>query len=189
MQVVNVTWQQPTSPPHTGGSMVFARLCIESKSQTASWSIQPFLYSLWQRVAILRNVPPLFPHNSALYYGESRSLSNAWFLGPTWVHVPNGTLTGSAASAQLTTEHPCTLQWGALSPSKLHILMTGSGPHLTHGSLVPLLVHNPNGISIGSAGLTTMKHRQTDHATHSITVDCIYVHSTATRPDNEAKPQ
>jgi len=48
-------------------------------------------------------------------------------------------------------------------------------------------VHNPNGISIGSAvfaGLTTLTDRRTDrpYATPSVTHDRIYVRSTAMRP-------
>ena len=52
--------------------------------------------------------------------------------------------------------------------------------------LGPIRVHNPNSISIGSvvfAQLTTVTDRQperpTDHATRSVTVDRIYVRSTA----------
>jgi len=46
--------------------------------------------------------------------------------------------------------------------------------------LLPTRVHNPNGISVGSAfsaGLTTVTDRPTDHATQSVTTDriCIYV--------------
>jgi len=47
-------------------------------------------------------------------------------------------------------------------------------------------LHNPNGVSIGSAvfvGLTIVTNRQTDHAT-SVTVGRIYVRSTAMRPKN-----
>jgi len=48
-------------------------------------------------------------------------------------------------------------------------------------------VHNPNGISIGSAlfsGLTNVTERPTDHATQSVTIGSIYVHSIAMRPTN-----
>jgi len=35
------------------------------------------------------------------------------------------------------------------------------------------------------AGLATVTNRPTDHATRSVTIDCIYVRSTAMRPKNE----
>jgi len=51
--------------------------------------------------------------------------------------------------------------------------------------LGPTRVLNPNSISIGSAGLTSatdrLTDRSTDHATRSVTIGCIYVHSTAMR--------
>jgi len=37
------------------------------------------------------------------------------------------------------------------------------------------------------AGLTIVICRQTDHATRSVTVGCIYVRSTAMQPKNESK--
>ena len=59
-------------------------------------------------------------------------------------------------------------------------------PHLIHGSLGQPESSNPNGISIGSAvypELTTATDGQTDHATRSVTIDRIYVRSTAMRPN------
>jgi len=60
--------------------------------------------------------------------------------------------------------------------------------------LRPIVVLNPNGISIGSvvfAGFTTVTHwrsdRQTDHDTRSVTIGRIYAHSTAMRPNNNVK--
>ena len=103
-----------------------------------------------------------FPLKTALSHGESGPSTNIWFLWSTWVHIP-------------------------YSPSKLYIHMGGSGPYLIHGSSAPPRVHNPNGISIGSAifaRLTTMTHRQTDHATHSVTIGHIYVHRDAMWPHN-----
>ena len=60
-----------------------------------------------------------------------------------------------------------------LSPSKLPLPMGDLDPHLIHGSLGPPRVHNPNGISIGSAvfaGLTSVTDRTTDHVTRSVTI-------------------
>jgi len=58
--------------------------------------------------------------------------------------------------------------------------------------LGPTQVHNPNGISIGSAifaGLTTVIDQQTDrqsnHSTLSVTLGCTYVRSTAMWPNND----
>jgi len=51
----------------------------------------------------------------------------------------------------------------------------------------PTQLLNPNGISIGSAvfaGLTSVTDRPTDHATRSVTIDRIYVRSTAMRSNN-----
>jgi len=42
---------------------------------------------------------------------------------------PNGISIGSAVFAQFTAECPYTLQWTALSPSKLPLPMGASGPH------------------------------------------------------------
>ena len=57
--------------------------------------------------------------------------------------------------------------------------------HLMHGFLGP--PESSNDISIGSAilaGLTSVADRPTDHATRSVTIDRIYVRSTATRSKN-----
>jgi len=65
-------------------------------------------------------------------------------------------------------------QWDALSHG-------GSGPPSNTWFPGPTRVLNPNGISIGStvfAGLTSVTDRQTDHATQSVTVGCIYVQCT-----------
>ena len=74
--------------------------------------------------------------------------------------------------------------------AKLSLCTGRSGPHLIHGSLGPPRVHNRNGISIGSAvfaGLTTVTDRQTDHATRSVTIGRIYVHSTVMWSRNEVQ--
>jgi len=73
--------------------------------------------------------------------------------------------------------------------------MGESGPLRNTWFLGPSLVLNPNGISTGStvfAGLTSVtdRHRLTNrpterHATQSVTIGRIYVHSTAMRPNNK----
>ena len=126
----------------------------ESKSQAASRSVQPFLHSSRQRLAMLYNGLPVFPLNIALSHGGYWPPSNTWFLGPVRAYNQNGISIGSAVFAQLTAECPYTLQWAAPSPSQLFLGPTG--------------VYNRNGISIGSAifvGLTTVLCRQTDRQT------------------------
>jgi len=59
---------------------------------------------------------------------------NLCFLQHTWVHSPNGKSIGSAISAQLTAECPCTLQWATLSP-KIAPSRGDQDPHLFHDSL------------------------------------------------------
>ena len=61
--------------------------------------------------------------------------------------------------------------------------MGRSGPPSNTWFPGPTQVLNPNGSSIGAAvlaGLTSV----TDHATRSVTISRIYVHSTAMRPNN-----
>jgi len=77
------------------------------------------------------------------------------------------------------------------SPKNLPLPMGGSEPPSNTWCLGPTQVLNPNGISIGSAafaGLTSVTDRQTDrgtdHATRSLTIDRIYVRSTAMRSNS-----
>jgi len=93
---VLVIWQQATLLPHMDGSVVFARSCqcaphliyaslcpYQCKSQTTSWSVQPFLHSLRQRVAILYDVSP-FPPQNCLFPWGIWTPSNTWFLWSIW---------------------------------------------------------------------------------------------------------
>ena len=57
------------------------------------------------------------------------------FLGPTRVHIPNGSSIGLAVFAQLTAESPYTLQRATPFLLKTAPSRMGSEPHLTHGSL------------------------------------------------------
>jgi len=73
------------------------------------------------------------------------------------------------------------------SRKNLPLSMAGSEPPSNTWSLGPTQVLNPNGISIGSAvfaELTSVTDRQTDHAIRSLTIDRIYVRSTAMRSKN-----
>ena len=116
----------------------------------------------------------------------ANTILNLCFLRPTRVHNPNGKSIGSAVSTQLTAESPYTLQWATLSP-KIAPSHGGIWTPSKSWFLGPIRGHNPNGISIGSAvfaGLTSVTDRPTDHATRSITIDRIYVRSTAMRSNN-----
>jgi len=68
----------------------------------ASWSVQPFSHSSWQRVQICNNGLPLFPPKLPLHIGGSWPLSKTQFLGSNRVHNPNGISIGSAIFAGLT---------------------------------------------------------------------------------------
>ena len=65
-------------------------------------------------------------------------LVTSWFLGSTWIHIPNGISIGSVDFEQLTAGSPYKFTMGhPFSPSKLHVCMGDLGPHVTHGSLGP----------------------------------------------------
>jgi len=114
-QVVKVIWQQAALPPYMDGSVVFTRWrqCAshlirdslgppESKFHTASRSVQPFLHSSQQRVAILYNGPPP-PTQNCPSYGGYEPPNNTWFLGPTRLSIPKSISISSAVFAGLTT--------------------------------------------------------------------------------------
>ena len=134
--MAKIIWHKSSSPPHTNGSVVFAR---------------------W--------------HQSAP--------CNTCFLRPRRVHNPNGISIGSAVFAQITAECPHTLQWAAPLPQHCPF-PGGCGTASNIWFLGPTQVLNPNGISIGSAifaGLRTVTDRPTDHATPSVIIGRIYVRS------------
>jgi len=71
----------------------------ESTRRTASRSVQPFLHSSLQRVAIVYNGTPLYPLtqvNIASLNERSEPPSSTWFLGATRVHSPHGISISSA---------------------------------------------------------------------------------------------
>jgi len=149
----------------------------------ASQSVQPLLHSSRQRVAILYNGPPPF------------SFKIAPSMKP---HLIHGSL-GPPKSSTQTTSRSLQLFLHTL-PQSVRILYNKLPIPLktapSHGGSVPpsntwfpgsTQVLNPNSISIGIAvfaGLTNVTDRQTDHATRSVTIGRIYVHSTAMRPNN-----
>jgi len=107
------------------------------------------------------------PHkDGSVLFARCRQCAPLCFLGLPRTYIQNCISIGSAVFAQLTAECPYTLQWAASSPLKTAPLHWGSGPLSKTWFLGPTRVHNPNGISIGSAvfvGLTKVTDRQTDH--------------------------
>jgi len=75
-----------------------------------------------------------FPLKIAFWHGAIWTpWSNTWFLGPTRVNKPNGTLIGSAIFAQLTAE--CWRHAGrVLFPKNCTFTWSNLEPHLIHGS-------------------------------------------------------
>jgi len=143
-----------------------------SLTQMASRSVQPFLHSAQQTVSILHNGRP-FPPTFPLPMGILQSIRHSISIG-------------LAVCAQLKANSPYTLQLAPLSP-KIASSHRGSGPPSNTWFLGPTRVLHPNSISIGSAifaGLTSVTDRETDHATCSVTISRIYVHSTAMWPNN-----
>jgi len=102
-------------------------------------------------------------------------------------HIPNDMLIGSAVFTPMTQSVPilyngtpfppknCPFPWGDLDTQSNTWL-----PGTTR-------VLSPNGILIAwaiFAGLTSVTDRQTDHATRSATIGCIFIRSTAMQPNN-----
>jgi len=137
---------------------------------------------------------PLSSKIAPSYWGSGPPYKTR-FLGPIRAHRPNAISIGSAVFPQTTVECPYTLQWDAHSLPKICPSHGGSEPSSNTWSLGFTQVLNPNGILIGSAafaGLISVTDRQTDrptdkptnHATRSLTIDRIYVPSTAMRSNN-----
>jgi len=113
-------------------------------------------------------------------HGRSEPPSNTRFPGHIRAYNPKGISTSSAISAD---DRRVSLYFTMGRPFPLKIAPShgGSGPPSNTWFRGPTRVLNPNCISIGStvfAGLTSVTVRQIDHATWSVTIDCIYVRST-----------
>ena len=163
----------------------------KSTTQAANRSVQPFLHNSRLKAPMLYNGRP-FPPKLPFLMGGCGPPSNSWFLGPVQAHNPHGITNGSAVFTQVTTECPYTLQWAAASPlpSKLPLPVEVSGPHLIHGSRGPprssTQMASRSPFLQGSLVWHTDRQtdRPTDHATRSVTIDCIYIPSTVMRPNN-----
>jgi len=62
---------------------------LESRTETANGSVQPFLHSLQQKVSILYNGHP-YPPELSFPIGYLDLPCNKWCFGPMRVHNPNG---------------------------------------------------------------------------------------------------
>jgi len=165
----------PNNCPFGWGIWAASNACFlspsESTTQTPSRSVQPFLHSTRQSVSILYNGPPL-PLKIAPSHGASgrHTLYNFWAHPSPQVQTAS---IGSAVFKQMTAECPYTLQWAALSPSKLPTPVWDVDPHLIGLQWFPgpTTVLNPNDISIGSAvfgGLTSVIDIQTDRPRYTV---------------------
>ena len=101
-----------TSPmkPRSSVSTTVSHICLRTSIQ-----LPPPLYvvvAVAQRWLDDGMRPPPSHLKSALLHGGSGPTSNTWFLGPTcptWVHIPNDVLIGSAifAGLKIVTDMPC----------------------------------------------------------------------------------
>ena len=103
----------PNQQSKSIGSAVFAQLTAESSGRLAPPG---------DTIEIV--------HIGAVWWTQL----NSCFLWPSRVHNSNGKSMGSAVSAQLTVETPCTLQWATLS-SIITSSHGESGSRLIHDSL------------------------------------------------------
>jgi len=131
-QVVKVIWQNGCI-----GSVVFARW-----GQCAPHQIHPtlgesttiFYYAQLTDECHMAFPGISFPLKIAPWHKAILTPSNTWFLGLTWVQIPNGISIGSAVFVELKATRPYTLQWAAIS-LKIAPPHRGSGPHLIYNSL------------------------------------------------------
>jgi len=142
--VVKVIRQQAASPPHMDGSKPFARWCqcaphlihaslspLKSKSQTASWSVQPFLHSSPQNVFILYNGPPFplkigchHPHPIAIcyYYSAGAACTKGLQPVPKAVYRSGCRMVNTTAGDESRTMGRLTLQ-SCILPLGLYTLL------------------------------------------------------------------
>jgi len=88
-QVVKVIWHNAASPPYTDGSVVFIRLwphLVLPNRYPHRIAAAP-AESLCILTAGHIQACPFHSHNCSFTCGDLDSSSNAWFLGPTWVHT------------------------------------------------------------------------------------------------------
>jgi len=108
---------------------------LESTTQMADWSAQPFLHSWQQKIPIFYNWR-LNPPKLTLPMGIWPP-SNTWFLWPIQAHNSNGIWMGSTVFAQMTAEYPYTLQCDAPLPPQNCPFPWGIWTPSNNGSLGP----------------------------------------------------
>jgi len=130
------------------------------------------------------------PLKIAPSHGMIWILSNTWFVDSTQAHNQKAIWISLAIFAQLTTQESLYFTRVAPSPSKL-LLPMGDLDISNIWFLEPTPACSPKGISIGSAvcrahycPIDRQTDQPTDHATGSVTISHIYVHSTAMQPNN-----
>jgi len=188
-------------PPsgHIGATwQIRLNLCIlgllESTTQMANWSVQPFLHTSRQKVPIIYNGRP-HPPELPLPMGGSEPPSNTGCLGTMRAHNPSGISIGSVVFAQMTAECPYTLQWFAHFSLKIAPSHGRIWTSCNTWFLGTTRVLNPNDNSITSAvfvELTNVTECQTDTQTdgprysvgNNSLIGRMYVRNTTMRRNN-----
>ena len=152
-----------------------------STTQTTSRSVQPFLQTLRQSVAVLYNRPPPFPLKLPLSMDLNPHLVHG-FMGP-----PKSLSQTTSRLVQLFLHSLLqSVQWAALALLKIVPSLVWCGPHLIHGFFA-----HPS--SQPKRHLDRLRHfcrahycdRLTDQATWPVTVlGHIYVRSSVIWPNN-----
>jgi len=159
----------------------------ESKSQTASQTVQLLLHSSWHSVAILYNGPPSplklplptggtgahLTHDS-LSPSKPKTQTVSWSGQPflyRWPIAYNGTPLSPSN---------CPFPWGIWTPSNTGFLGPPESSTQTESQSVQLLLQG---------SLLWQTDRRTDHTTRSVTIDRIYIHTTAMWPNNTSAQQ
>ena len=139
--IIFTTWRQCALPwRHIGATWrIWLNLGLAHPSSQPKWQIERFSHFCTAHGRVSSGIPGhvLSPNNCPFARGNWATPSNTCFLGPTWVHNPNGISIGSAVFAQITAECCYTLQWAAPFRVKITPSHGESGPHLKRDSWGP----------------------------------------------------
>jgi len=107
-EVVKVIWHKAASPPHTEGSIVFARRrqCAPHLVHQTGIHTVPVMILLNRIEYIDRRTHPAGMSWTGQFFAlkiASASTSDTWFPGPTRLRIPNCILIGPAISSFCTT--------------------------------------------------------------------------------------
>ena len=198
-QVVKVIWQQAASLPHMDDSMVFARWhhCAphlihvlvgphESKSQTASRSVHPFLHSSQKNRYTLQRAASFCPLKFPLSMGDldihliHGSLGQPKSLTQTGSRSVQLFLHSSSQSVPILYNGPTLPPQNFPFPRGMDM-----APHDSVGHLSPQPKWYLDQFSrFCRAHYCDKTDRPIDHANWSVTIGRIWVHSAAMWPDN-----